>query len=334
MKLGELSFRQAFECYLVLKCTWERLYADLEEFPWPAEADAVLVFVYDGYGQGASLEILCPMISRSMEILKDKAPEEVSDLGYGLGACVDESPLSLEALIPDQDAMAASGLLSDHVFHSDDARRRMLEATSIDELRTLLNYDTFEVQVDCGIHGVVPAHVRLEDCVDGVFAGTLLEMLDDEIDIYENDKLEIRVEGEDPAGMPLLVARKPPCRKDAQPRSVELSDGERAALDLWINGIGNSAKRFAGKDPCRAMQKRQRRIRGGFAPCPAGTRISTWGSGSPPRRRRSSNMAIFPKRWRITGSCTARTMCSITIGAGPDTASSKPRSNPSMASSL
>ena len=51
MKLGELSFRQAFERYLVLKCTWERLYADLEEFPWPAEADAVLVFVYDGCGQ-------------------------------------------------------------------------------------------------------------------------------------------------------------------------------------------------------------------------------------------------------------------------------------------
>ncbi len=269
MKLGELSFRQAFERYLVLKCTWERLYADLEEFPWPAEADAVLVFVYDGCGQGASLEILCPVISRSMEVLKDKAPEEVNDLGYGLGACVDESPLSLEAVIPDQDAMAASGLLSDHVFHSGDARRRMLEATSIDELRTLLNYDTFEVQVDCGIHGRVPAHVRLEDCVDGVFTGTLLEMLDDEIDIYENDKLEIRIEGEDPAGMPLLVARKPPCEKDAQPRSVELSDGERAALDLWINGIGNSAKRFAGKDPLPHHEEKATRDSWRIRPMPS-----------------------------------------------------------------
>lgn len=249
MKLGELTFRQTLERYLVLKCTWERLYADLEEFPWPAEADAVLVFVRDDYGEGASLEVLCPVISRSMEILEDKTPEKVHDHGCGFGTDIDESLLSLETIIPNQEAMAARGMLDDHVFPSSAARRRMLAATGIDKLRTLLNYDTFETHVDCGVHGRIPARVRMEDCVDGVFTGTLLDMLDDEIDVYENDKLEIRIEGKDPTGMPLLVARKPPRRKERQPLGVELNDTQKAALDLWVNGIGNSAKRFAGKDP-------------------------------------------------------------------------------------
>lgn len=155
-----------------------------------------------------------------------------------------------------QDAIVALLPVKPHSWISG-GTRQVLEARELDPLRKFGSLVTFKVLVDCGPRGMVPAKVRLENYSGGTFTGKLLDMLDDGIEIYENDELDVRIENEGQDGKPILVGTKIPHEKPV--RSMSLTPDERAALELWTNGLGNSAKRFAGEDPMPPKHKKATR---------------------------------------------------------------------------
>ena len=241
MKVKDLAFRDVFEKFLILRCTWNDVRpkdSDVSEFPWPDEADALLVYAYDNIGDNLSLSILCPVVFDENRFLTEKTPEKVNAKGWGLGGSINERVLDVEAVLPNQEEMAELGLLPETVFWGN---------ASIDPLRTFSNYDTFEVEIDCDSYGMVPARVRLTDYQEDTFKGKLLDMLDDGIEIYENDELAVRVDGAYDNGLPRLVVTKIPYEPPVS--CSDVTPEMRAAVELWTNGLGSSAKRFESEDP-------------------------------------------------------------------------------------
>ena len=59
----------------------------------------------------------------------------------------------------------------------------------------------------------------------------------------------VRVTDHDQSGLPVLEGCKIMDDDVAPAFNRPLSNDEKNALDLWVNGLGNSAKRFAGENP-------------------------------------------------------------------------------------
>ncbi|MGI6221575.1 MAG: hypothetical protein ACOYIP_06895 [Coriobacteriales bacterium] len=245
MKLRDLKFRDVFERYLVLHGTWGDLGVSLEEWPWPEDADGVLVYACRSFRGGLTLDVLCPVVLDGMRFLVDQTPAKVHARGWGTSVGVGEA-LSLDATLPDQDVARGLDLVDESFSRGGGQQQRVLAATELDPLRTFENLDMFDVRIEYEGRDDVHGRVRIEDYSDGVFTGTFLDMLDDDIEVYENDEIEVRVEGVDDEGLPVLVGRKIP--DESFVRWSELTDEERAALDAWTNGLGDSSARFTGAD--------------------------------------------------------------------------------------
>ena len=69
----------------------------------------------------------------------------------------------------------------------------------------------------------------------------------------------VRVTDHDQSGLPVLEGCKIMDDDVAPAFSQPLSDDEKEALDLWVNGLGNSAKRFAGEDPMPSKRRKASR---------------------------------------------------------------------------
>lgn len=262
MTLAEMPFRDYFCKFVVLHCTWDRFTPQPEDFPWPEGADGVLVYVAEGLLSGVSVSVICPVRLDTMLFMVDERPERVSRRRYSLGTENPELFGSVEVTVPDQDRVRH--LLSEVGW---DRPLRLnpkgaLADQDLDPLRTLRNIDTFTVDIDCGDAGIVPARVKMTTYEDGVLKGKLLDMLPAGIEIYENDLVEVRVVGHDEQGRPQLRGRKiqnpgsftalavqgqGQGREQGQAR--ELPAEQAAALDLWVNGLGDSNKRLRGEDP-------------------------------------------------------------------------------------
>ena len=112
MKLREWTLGDVFEKYLVLSCSWEKLGGAPEQYPWPAQADGVLVYLHASLHGCLAFEVLCPVVQKTETFLTELSPSKVNADGCFLERLYSTELGLVEAFVPDQQAMENLGLLN------------------------------------------------------------------------------------------------------------------------------------------------------------------------------------------------------------------------------